>query len=107
MNKNSIRNKYLISLQEQVAGNIDVVMILETKIHESFSVGKFLLPGFSVPYRSDRDSKGGRVLLYVREGIPSSFNYRKETHGRFLCRVKFAKKQVAFKFYEQPSVGIT
>ena len=46
-------------------------MISETRIDESFPVGHFLLAGFSVPYRSDRDSKGGGVLLYVREGIPS------------------------------------
>ena len=66
-----IRNKFDL-LAEQVAGNIDVLMISETKIDESFPVGNLLLPGFSVPYRSDRDSKGGGILLYVREDIPSN-----------------------------------
>ena len=56
---------------EQVASNIGVLMISETRTDESFPAGHFLLPGFSVPYRSDRDSKGGGVLLYVREDIPS------------------------------------
>ena len=29
--------------------------------------------GFSCPYRLDRDSKGGGIMLYVREDIPSNF----------------------------------
>ena len=70
LNINSMRNKFDL-LVEKVASNIGVLMISETRIDESFPVGHFLLAGFSVPYRSDRDSKGGGVLLYVREGIPS------------------------------------
>ena len=42
-------------LPEEVAGNIDDLMISETKIDESFPVGIILLPEFSVLYRSDRD----------------------------------------------------
>ena len=34
-------------------------MISETKIDESFPKGNFLIEGFSTPYRSHRDSKGG------------------------------------------------
>ena len=62
MNINSIRNKCNL-LAEQVTGNTDVLMISETKIDENFPVGNFLLPIFSVPYRSDSDSKGGGILL--------------------------------------------
>ena len=29
--------------------------------------------GFSSPYRLDRDSKGGGIMLYIREDIPSNF----------------------------------
>ena len=47
-------------------------MISETKTDESFPVGNFLLPGFNVPYRSNRDSKGGGILHHVREDIPSN-----------------------------------
>ena len=67
----SVRNKFDL-LTKKVAGNIDVLMIRETKIDESFPVGNFLLPEFSVPYRSDHDSKGGGILLYAREDIPSN-----------------------------------
>ena len=47
-------------------------MILETKIDEIFPKGNFLIEGFSTPYRLDRDSKGGEILLYVREDIASN-----------------------------------
>ena len=71
MNINSVRNKFDL-LTEKVAGNIDVLMIRERKIDESFPVGNFLLPEFSVPYRSDHDSKGGGILLYAQEDTPSN-----------------------------------
>ena len=45
-------------------------MISEIKNDENFPVGNFLLPGFSVTYRYDRDSKGGWILFYVWEDIP-------------------------------------
>ena len=47
-------------------------MISETKIDESFPKGNFLIEGFSIPYRLDRDSKGGEIMLYVKEDIPSN-----------------------------------
>ena len=71
MNKNSIRNKFDL-LAEQVTGDIKVLMILETKTDEIFPVENILLPGFSVPYRFDWDSKGGGILLSVWENIPSN-----------------------------------
>ena len=30
------------------------------------------MEGFSTPYRIDRDSKGGGIMLYVREDKPSN-----------------------------------
>ena len=38
-------------------------MISETKIDESFPKENFLIEGFSTPYRLDRDSKGGVIML--------------------------------------------
>ena len=72
MNINSIRNKFEF-LTDQVKGKIDVLMTSETKTDESFPQGNFLIDGFSSPYRLDRDSKGGGIMLYVREDIPLNF----------------------------------
>ena len=56
----------------QVIGKIDILMISETKIDESFPKRNFLIEGFSTPYRLDSDSKGGEIMLYVRADIPSN-----------------------------------
>ena len=50
-------------------GNIDILMISETKLDGSFPTSKFLLNGFFSPYILDRNGKGGGIL--VREDIPS------------------------------------
>ena len=47
-------------------------MILETKIDEIFPVENILLPRFSVPQKFDRDLKGGGILLFFWEDIPSN-----------------------------------
>ena len=75
LNINSIRNKFE-ELISQLKGTADVLMISETKIDDSFPIANFLIDGFSQPYRIDRNSSGGRIILYVRlyvtEDIPSN-----------------------------------
>ena len=71
ININSFRNK-LELLIDQVKRNIDVLMISETKIDDSFLLGNFQIGGFSKLYRLNRDSLGGGILLFVREDIPSN-----------------------------------
>ena len=72
LNINSIRNKFE-ELISQVKGTVDVLMISETKIDDSFPITNFLIDGFSQPYRIDRSSSGGGIMLYVREDIPSDY----------------------------------
>ena len=57
-----MRNKFE-SLSTQVKCNIDVPMVSETKIDDSFPVGSFVIDGFSAPYRLDRDINGGGIML--------------------------------------------
>ena len=49
------------------ADTFDMFMLYETKLGDSFTSAQFLLKGFSVPHRLDRNEKGVGVLLYVRE----------------------------------------
>ena len=72
LSNNSIKSK-LELLSEQVIGNVDILIVSETKIDKRFPIGNFLIRGFSPPYRLDPDSKGGRIMLYIREDIPSNF----------------------------------
>ena len=52
LNINLIRNKFE-ELISQVKGTVDVLMISETKIDDSFPIANFLIDGFSQPYRID------------------------------------------------------
>ena len=44
LNINSLRNKYE-SLVQQITGNIDILMVSETKLDNSFPVSQFLIDG--------------------------------------------------------------
>ena len=70
LNINSIRNKF-DQLKLLILGNIDILVVIETKLDETFETANFILDGFSEPFRRDRDSHGGGILIYVRNDIPS------------------------------------
>ena len=59
-------------LLDQKKGNIDVLMICETKTDDSFPNGKLLVDEFDTPYRLDQNWHGGVLMLFVREHIPSN-----------------------------------
>ena len=46
-------------------------MISERKLDNSFPKGQFLIPGYSAPYRIDRNCHGGGIMLFLREHILS------------------------------------
>ena len=70
LNINSIAPKFE-QLNELISINIDILVITETKLDDSFSSSQFIIEGYSVPYRFYRNRNGGGILIYVREDIPS------------------------------------
>ena len=50
---------------------MDVLLILETKLDNSFPNGQFLIKRYSAPYRLDRDAQGGGIMLFITEDILS------------------------------------
>ena len=70
LNINSLRLKF-DSLVQKITGNVDILMISETKLDNSFPEGQFLIEGYSKPYRIDSNCQGGGIILYVRADIPS------------------------------------
>ena len=68
ININSIRNKFQF-LASQVINNVDVLLVSETKLDDSFPTAQFLLDGFLKPYRLDCCSNGGGILFYVNDDI--------------------------------------
>jgi exonuclease III len=70
ININSLRNKF-DSLISQLNENLDIILISETKLDDSFPPNQFFIQGYGVPYRFDRNGNGGGMILYIREDIPS------------------------------------
>ena len=85
INLNSIRNKFELFFS-LVSNNIDVLLISETKIGNTFPVSQFCVPGYSVAFRVDRTRNGGDIMLYVKEHI----------HCRMLSKFTFEKEIEAF-----------
>ena len=65
LNINSIRSKFGALIQN-VSGEVDLMMISETKIDESFPKSQFLIKYFSDPFRIDRNIHG-EVSYYMPE----------------------------------------
>ena len=72
LNINSLRNKFGF-LSSQITKYVDILLLSETKLHDSFPTAQFSLDAFCKPYRLDRSSNRGGILLYVRDDIPSRF----------------------------------
>ena len=53
-----------------VRDNIDILMVLETKLDSSFPQAHFKIEGYVPPFRYDRNSHGVGILLFIREDIP-------------------------------------
>ena len=67
-------------------------MISETKLDSSFPDGMFLIHGFSEPYKLDRNSNRGGILLYIREGIPLELIDTKTTVEGLFVKVNLQGK---------------
>ena len=58
-------------LKDVVGNKTDILLMSETKLDDTFSLSKFILEGFTPPYRLDRTEYGGGLMLFVREDVPS------------------------------------
>ena len=56
-------------LSNSIKGNLDVLMISETKLDSTFPSNQFTIEGYEVPIRCDRNGRGGGIILYIREDI--------------------------------------
>ena len=80
LNINSLPNKFE-QLKGIVIQYIDILVITETILDDTFPTAQFLVNGFSDPYRLDRNRNGGGVLIsfvkIFRGNLPS--------YGRSTC----------------------
>ena len=70
INLNSIRHKF-DTISDLIKGKIDIFLISETKIDNSFPNSQFQIHGYTMPFRLDRTMDGGGLLLYTRQDIPT------------------------------------
>ena len=70
LNINSVKNK-IHELADLVTGKVDILLISESKIDNTFPTTQFVISGFSTPYRLDWSVQGGGLLLYIKDKIPS------------------------------------
>ena len=68
LNINYIGNKSE-QLKETVLEYIDILVVAETKVDETFLESLFLMDGFSKPYRLDRNKNGGGIMIFIRNTI--------------------------------------
>ena len=94
ININSLRNKFDM-LTNSVSEYIDILMISETKLDDTFPHALYHLKDFSNPYRLDRNSHGGGILVYVRDNIPSNLvklDQKFENFEGFFIELELSKK---------------
>ena len=69
LNINSLANKFE-TLKVIIVDKLDILVLVETKLDNSFPEKQFIIEGYTKPYRLDRNRNGG-LLIYVRKDIPS------------------------------------
>ena len=69
LNVNHLAGKYN-DFKLIIPGNIDIMILVETKLDNSYPTSQFLIDSYSTPFRRDRIKSGGGILVYVREDIP-------------------------------------
>ena len=92
LNINSIRNKFKF-LEKDICTNLDILLIPETKLDDSFPYAQFLPDGFSKPYRLEKCSNGGGILLYIRDDTPSRLLSNSNKTESIFAEINFRKKK--------------
>ena len=68
LNINSISSKFE-PLSSLIKETIDLLVISESKLDDTFPPGQFQIDGFAKPIRLDRNRDGGGVVIFTRNGL--------------------------------------
>ena len=75
-------------LQDMIKDNVDILLISETKLNDTFPSGKFFIEGYKEPIRLDRNKNGGGLLFFIRDDLDSkeikSHKLPKKVEGIFI-----------------------
>ena len=95
ININFLYSKYE-GLKSLIKDKLDVLVVSETKIDESYPAGQFKIEGFASPFRLDRNKHGGGIIIYVNEDIPCKeipFQNRPNDIEGIFVELNFYKKK--------------
>ena len=86
---------------------LNILIITEIKLDNTFPVSQFHIDGYSKPCRLDRNKNGSGIIIYVREGIPNRMltkhNFPDNIEG-FFIELNFRKcKWLSGRMYHPPS----
>ena len=75
-------------IQDMIKDNVDILLISETKLDDTFPSGKFFIEEYKEPIRLDRNKNGGGLLFFIREDLDSkeirSHKLPKKIEGIFI-----------------------
>ena len=96
LNINSPSNKFE-ALQYVIDRNLDIILLSETKLDDSFPSLRFMSKDCFIPDRLDRNSNCGGLLLYVGEEIPSNFlTVKSNCNTESICVEVYLRKRKWF-----------
>lgn len=58
-------------LKAFVKNRTEILLVSKTKLDDSSPIGQFRIDGFVPSCRLDRNKKGGGIIVYIREEVPS------------------------------------
>ena len=74
LNINSLRNNFKV-MTHQIKNNIDILMISDTKLHQSFPTNQFLMNDCSSPHCLHRNCNNGGIFYILRRIHHQSFGW--------------------------------
>ena len=85
----------------------DVLVVTEAKLDDTFLTSHYLVTGFSVPYRLDRNRNGDGIMIFTRDDIPNrvltKHVFPNDIEGLFI-ELNFRKtKWLLFGTYHPPT----
>ena len=91
LNINSIQNKFDF-LCSKISPSLDLLLVSETKLDDSFATAQFLMSSFYKPYRSDRCSNGGGFILEILSRLLTEYKPPKNVECLFV-EINIRKKK--------------
>ena len=70
ININFLENKFE-PLKSIIKDNVDILLVSETKLDNTFPLHQFEIEGYSTPIRLDRNCHSGGIAFFIRDDLPN------------------------------------